>query len=252
MLSARRPAPIVPPLPFARILCAIDGSPGSGEAAHQARVLAGTHARLTFLTVGEHAVHVGGAERHIISHDPDPGRAILKAARGHDLLVLGAHGEHRLSGYRLGSTAVAALRGAPVPVLAARRPPPGAPFLSHILLASDGSPAMGPAVALAAALAHHHSAAVTLVHVGDDDRALRHELGGQASAVWAATGVEPVTLRLAGHRATRIAELARELPASLIIAGSRRLTGFPALASVSAHVSASAPCSLLVAQERQS
>jgi nucleotide-binding universal stress UspA family protein len=260
------------PAPFPRILCAVDNGRCAADTIAQALTLAGSDAELTFLTVADGrgfgparmaslrhydadlaleraraAARAAGVESSdVLRHGDDPRALILDEARHHDLLVLGTHGVHRTAGFLLGSTPVAALHHSPVPVLIARSARAGTEFPLDILLATDGSPAMGPTVVLTAALARRHGARVALLHVDHSDRAMRHELAEEAAALFAATGVEPVTIQLDGHAPSRIAEVALELPASLVITGSRLLSGVRALSSVSERTGVVAPCSVLV------
>ena len=260
------------PAPFPRILCAIDAGGSAEEAISQALTLAGSDAALTFMTVTDgrrvgatrlaslgpyaadqalerarRAARAAGVDAvELIRHGDDPRAVIFDEAPRHDLLVLGMHGEHRTSGFLLGSTAVAALHRSPVPVLIARPARVGTEFPRDILVATDGSPAMGPTVALAAALARRHDARVALLHVDHAGRDAHHELAEEATALKAATGMEPITLQLDGHAPSRIAEIALELPASLVITGSRMLTGVRAIGSVSERTGVVSPCSVLV------
>jgi len=69
-------------------------------------------------------------------------------------------------------------------------------------------------------------------------------------ALVAATGEEPLLLA-DGHPAHRtILHAAEEYGASLIVMGSRALTGVHALGSVSGRVAHTAPCSVLVMRPR--
>jgi nucleotide-binding universal stress UspA family protein len=258
--------------PFRRILCAVDNGRCAGETVAQALTLAGNDAELTFVTVTDgrgfgptrmaslgpyradqalekarRAARAAGVESsEILRHGDDARAVILKEAREYDLLVLGTHGEHRTAGFLLGSTPVAALHHSPVPVLIARPARAGTEVPRDILLATDGSPAMGTTVVLTAALARRHGARVALLHVDHADRATRRELAEEATALYEATGVEPVTIQLDGHAPSRIAEVALELPASLVITGSRLLSGVRALGSISERTGVVAPCSVLV------
>ena len=189
--ALRRVATASVPAPFPRILCAVDSGRSADEAIAQALILAGDDAGLTFISVSDgrrvgatrmaslgpyaadqslerarRAAHAAGVDAaELIRHGEDPRAVILDEARRHDLLVLGTHGEHRTSGFLLGSTPVAALHRSPVPVLIARPARVGTEFPRDILVATDGSPAMRPTVALAAALARRHDARVALLHV---------------------------------------------------------------------------------------
>ncbi len=265
-------AAVSTPTPFPRILCAVDGSHGAMHAIEQALALAGTEATVTFLSVNgdrgfgampmaspvlhsadealepaRAAAQAAGVEAElVVRHGDDPRRVILDEARNRDLLVLGTHGRHRAAGFLIGSKPLAALHHSPVPVLVARPLRAGTVFGHDNLLATDGSPAMGQIVAVTAALAQRHDSQVVLAHVRPTDQAIRHELAEEVATLIAATGDEPVVLELEGHAASRIAAMAPGLRTSLVITGSRGLTGIRALGSVSERLGMIAPCSVLV------
>jgi nucleotide-binding universal stress UspA family protein len=255
------------------MLCAVDGSRGSRQAVADALTLAaGGDVALTFVcvtdvagfgptrmaSVGPRSAEDAVAEARrragegglsaagLVRHSTDPRRAILEEAQNYDLLVMGAHGHHRAAGIVLGDAATLALHTSSVPVLLARPAPYGATFPHSILLASDGTPAMERAVALTGALARRHGARVTLAHAGGGDEATRDELTDEFLRLLEATGTQPVTEQIDGHVPGAIAELARTLPASLVVTGSRGLSGVRALASVSERTGMIAPCSVLV------
>ena len=248
--------------PFASIVCAVDGSRGAESAIEQALTLAAPDAQLMFLARAglggvarppqalepaiRLAVAAGMSTETLIRRADEVAGAILHVAGDHDLLVLGASGEDRRAGHRLGRVAIAALRHAPVPVLLARPERAGTVFPRDILLATDGSPAMRSAIDVTAALARRHDARVLLLHADHSGRAVRHELAEETVRLLEATGHEPVVVQLGGRPPERIAELAAELPVSLIVMGSRMLTGLRALGSVSARAGMTAPCSVLV------
>ena len=186
----------------------------------------------------------GVATVAVLRHGDDTRQVIFDEARAFDLLVLGTHGHRHAAGFLLGTTPVAALHRSPVPVLVARLA--RSPFPAQILLATDGSPAMAPTVEVTAALARRHGARVTLLHVNHGDDATRYELAQETAALYATTGAEPAVVELEGHAPSRIADVAREVGASLVITGSRRLSGVRALASVSERTGVIAPCSVLV------
>jgi nucleotide-binding universal stress UspA family protein len=250
------------PPPFASILCAVDGSEEAGVAAEQAVALAAPDARLTFLTVSDASslppaadalapalrtgARAGLITESLILHATDVHAAILGVAADHDLLVLGAHGRHRLPGHRLGGAAGAALYHCAAPVLVARPAPGPGGFPRRVLLATDGTPAMDETITIASALARRHRADVVLLHVGTGSHAIRHGLAEQATELLETTGSEPVTLQLDGHAPARVVETARELASTLIITGNDLRTGIRALGSVSERIAATAPCSVLV------
>jgi nucleotide-binding universal stress UspA family protein len=262
----------LPPAPFSRVLCAVDGSRHAAEAVKQAATLCGSDGQLTLLAVtdvrgfGIHrtatlgpaqaeaaladavraAQQLGVDARATLSRGVEPQTAILTKTNEHDLLVLGAHGHYRGSGYLLGSTAVMSLHSSPIPVLVAR---PDHDFPRHLLLATDGSAAMASTVDLTAALARRHDARVSIVHVDHGSRVIRHELAQEAVAILAATGTEPVIEQPYGHAPIRVAAAARDLGASLVITGSRMLSGWHVVTSVSERIAAAAPCSVLVMRQ---
>jgi len=259
---------------FASILCGIDGSRPSLEAARQAAVLAGDGAALTYVavtweqgvgatavaTVGHKRAHeslmrvrddaceLGVAAELVEDQAENAAGRLIELAAGHDLLVVGIVGHSRAGGIMIGSAATAALHRSPVPVLVARRPPPGVGFPARILLASDGTPQSDVATELAARLAARHGASVGIVAAQDLARPARHVVAEQAASIMAATGTEPVILDAPGPRHRVVAGAARDLGASLIVAGSRGLSGLPALRSTSERIAHAAPCSVLVAR----
>jgi hypothetical protein len=109
----------------------------------------GPHHADDALLEARRAAHAAGVDAvEAIRNGTDARATILEEARRFDLLVLGTHGRHRTSGVLLGSTTVAALHRSPVPILVARPPRAGTEFPCDILLATDGSPGMGPPVAV--------------------------------------------------------------------------------------------------------
>lgn len=208
----------VPPA-FRSILCAVDGSPESQEAARQAVTLAADGASLTFIAVPESGLMhddaarrvlagaVELAEREGISAASELGeldgisQAVEERSSGRDLLVVGSHGTSRREGIVWGSTASLAAHIAPVPVLVARRPPEGQSFVQRILVASDGSSDSVKAVDLAARLARDHGSTTWLVNVGEwEDPQHRHTFSEQAVDFSEVTGGEPVEWRLGESR----------------------------------------------------
>ena len=264
--------------PFARIACGVNGTRMSNVAAELAIELAAAGSTLEFLAftdargtgatlmagTGEvragaalDAVRRAAADRGVsatteLRHHPEPRRALLEAARGRDLLVVGARSGSRAGGIMLGSTATLALHAGPVPVLIARPVPGGRRLADRILVATSGSDADRHATDLAARLAAAYGGTVTLLHVeGPAGPAIRHELAVEAADVLAVTGTDPVVAVVRGHGAEPILEAAEDLDATLLVLGSRGLTGVRALASVSERVGAGARCPVLVARDPQ-
>jgi nucleotide-binding universal stress UspA family protein len=259
------------PATFEHILCAVDGSRGSKVAVEQALTLAGP-AGVTFIAVtdvrGSGAMHMatlgpqhaeealaraeaaakdaGVETSSILRHADDVRDALLEQARRYDLLVLGTHGAKRRAGVLLGDIAATALHRSPVAVLLARPAPFGNSFPAGVLLATDGSPSTHTAAEAAAGIARRHGASITLLHAGFGAPDVRRGLVEQQALLAGRTGVEPPILELPGSVAHVIVETAHDLSASLILIGSRMLTGIRSLGSVSERVGQTAPCSVLV------
>lgn len=261
------------PAPFARIVCGINGTRSSAVAVAWAIELAGVDATIEFLAFTdvrgtgptlmagtgiartEHALHAAlraAAERRVAAtaerhHHAEPRRALLERACDRDLLVVGAHLGSRAGGIMLGSTATLALHECPVPVLIARPVAGGRALGERVLVATTGSGSERRAAAIAAAVAARAGGTVTLLHLeGPAGAGVRHELALEATDVLRVAGSDPVVVTIRGHGADPIVDAAAELGATLLVLGSRGLSGVRALASVSERVGAGAPCSVLV------
>lgn len=259
-------------VPFASILCGVDGSRVAAEAARQAAILATAGGRLTLLGVdwetGEGRAARAAIAPHRLAAALEAARlearelgvsatvttlqrrnetaTLLSEAARYDLLALGAAYSSRATGMLAGSTASAAVHAAPVPVLLARRPPAAMEFPGSILAAIDGTQASAKVAATAAALARAHYARVTVV-AAPSLLPPEHERVADAIATIAdVTGAAPAVLdeHYAAHKA--IVGAAASVDAALIVIGSRGLRGVHALASVSERVAHAAPCSVLV------
>jgi nucleotide-binding universal stress UspA family protein len=180
-------------VPFRSILCGVDGSRVSAEAARQAAVLSSAGARLTLLGVGWEEARRRSAHATVEPHrlaaaletarlearalgiaptvrlveSREETSVLLTHATDYDLLVVGASSPPRATGVLAGSTATAVVHSAPVPVLLARRPPEGVNFPSAILAAIDGTPSGADVAATAAQLASAHDARVSVVASSD-------------------------------------------------------------------------------------
>lgn len=262
---------------FASVVCGIDGSPASLEAARQAALfaangelrlvsvtwttgsgptemtaLAEPRARAALEAAAMAATQLGASVATELIRDPDPAGTLLRQSSVADLTVVGTHGGSRGAGIFLGSVASHLAHTARGPVLVARRPPESRPFLSHLLLASDGSRGSSAATTLAGRIASRFGSSVTLLRVGTAPApAERRAVAVQSAELLDATGTRPTVLELEGKAPERIGETAREEQASLIVIGSRGLGGLKALGSVSERVVHAAPCSVLVARPIQ-
>jgi nucleotide-binding universal stress UspA family protein len=258
---------------FGSILCGVNGSRPSKEAARQAALLADPGSALAYVAVsweqgcGTSAVatlshaHAHGylsAARSMArelevdagvmnEHAPDIAHRLLDLSAGHDLLAIGIPGHSRAGGIVIGRVATTVLHRSPIPVLVARRPPEGVEFPAYIVLASDGTPISGAAAELTAGIAARHRSHVVIVTVHDHDAPVVHGVGDHAARIADATGTWPeiVDLRVGPpHRGVTFA--AHRLGASLIVTGSRGLSGIPALRSASERIAHAADCSVLV------
>lgn len=266
--SLREPA-------FRRILCGVDDSRPSAEAARQATVLADSGGSVEFVavcwTVGEGpravsmlnreragraltdaeraAMRSGASASARIIDARDPAQALLDEAAAFELVAVGTHTGSRASGIILGSTASTLIHKAAQPVLVARHPSAAAVFPGRILVASDGSPGSGIAARLAGRIAAVSRSDVTVVHVSDGETpTMRAELARQTAELTEMTDREPVFAEASGDAASGIVRVTEQLNAGLVVIGSRGLGGIKALGSVSERVAHRAPCSVLVAR----
>jgi nucleotide-binding universal stress UspA family protein len=226
---------------FDRVICGVDGSPESAEAARQAAVLAPPDRPLRLVTVVGEAELAGGYGRPYtlsagewqprlepalhalppgrdveiapIMHSGPPAAALVEELEreGATLVALGGHDHRRLPGILLGSVAVAVLHDAPCSVLVARLDGGRQRDLRTIAAGFDGSPAAAAALQAAGAIA---------------DR-----LGAELSVV---------------EDAPDAVETLRETQCDLLVVGSRGLHGVEALGSVSERVANTSTASVLV------
>jgi nucleotide-binding universal stress UspA family protein len=259
-------------LAFNRVLCGIDGSWAALEAVSQAVTLAAPGACIELLGLASergygpnaqallsqeramralheaqaYAAELGSEVVISLSKSASPPHALLEAARDQDLLVLASHGESRAGGIMIGDSVSRAIHESTTPVLVARRPPTETRFPARIVVGAGGPGAPQSAVVYAAFIARTHGADVVLVRVDGlthlADRALMEAWVELAEA----TGVEPVEVIAAGEPHARLVDVATREHASLVVVGSRRLTGLRSLFSTSERVAHEAPCSVLV------
>ena len=264
---------------FERIVCGVNGTRSSRVAVEQALEIAGAEGIVQLVAVTDvrgvgpyrmagtgpsrankalaearqAARATGVAVTAELRHHADPRRALVEAARGSDLLVLGGHVHSRGGGMLLGSAAVYALHAAPIPVLIARPVPSGRPLAERVLVAAAGAEGDRGAARVAAAVAARGGGSVTLLHVegprGPD--AHRH-LAEAAADAFALTGTEPVVVAVKGHAPDAVVAAAGELEATLLVLGSRSLAGLRAFASVSERVGAGAQGPVLVMRDQAS
>lgn len=192
----------------------------------------------------------------------------LASARRVELLVVGASGGGSLKQVLFGSTAASVARYADCPVLVARPSPEAGP----ILVGTDFSDSVTPALVLARAEAELRGAELVLVHSMFEPSSPLDLLGPIVASAPvppsdtvaerrdAATTTLNTLLSLHGERgralvvdddpAAALPEEAEKLEASLIVVGTHGRTGFSrvAMGSVAEAIAQRAPCSVLVAR----
>jgi nucleotide-binding universal stress UspA family protein len=255
---------------FRTVVCGIDGTSQSLEAAGQALQVADPAARYHGISAWDPypAYRAGFMAPALIKGERDHARtALLEATerfralepmlfKGRDvpsliaaivnlkaeLISVGSHGRSRAAGIVFGSVASAMAHHAPCSVLIARQPPAGS-FPGLLLHANDGSPESLDAARVAGELGARHDSTLLSLHVGDTrDEAVDE----QADVVMEESGREPVFRIEQGSPHRKIVEVADGADAGLIVIGSRGRTGLAALGSVAERVSHHAPCSVLI------
>lgn len=204
----------------------------------------------------------------VMGHGSAGAGVVLQAdERGADLVVVGSRGSSGLERFLLGSVAERVVRHAHCPVLVARPSPTD----GVVLAATDFSDPSNEAVEAAAAAARWLGTRLDLLHAVDVAPPVVVGMAVPLGATWIPIPDEEVaTMRetarkilddtlvrlgvrggshvVDGRAAPAIAEKARELPAQLVVAGTRGRTGLArlTLGSVAEQIVRDAPCSVLV------
>lgn len=246
---------------FDRIVCGIDGTPESLEAARQAERLGtpGGLLRLAAVTEVNTAVHAGFAMSHVLEEldaaareglekaiaevhpasaellAGDPVPALLDEIRRMKatLVAVGPRGHSRAAGMIVGGVATELLHNAPCSVLFAREPRFGE-FPLSVMTGVDGSPESLAALAVAEELAarfHSEHLVVTAT-------------GGKGVELEAIRALVPDVIPDPGRPAEALSDLSQEV--DLLVVGSRGLHGLKAIGSVSERVAHRAACSVLI------
>jgi nucleotide-binding universal stress UspA family protein len=262
-----------PAAPFRSVVCGIDTSPQSEEALRQAVALSAAESKLWGVSVWDPGLAMmGGIHASEVMMDlrREARQALQRAVelvprldpllvRGRevagllatvanleaDLLSVGAHGRSRAAGVLFGSVATAMAHHATCPVLIARRGGDDS-FPRLIVHATDGSAEALDAARVAGQIAAAHDSTVVTLHVADHDEDRGRGIAEGAVALIEASGREPVVRVELGSPHRRIVEVAEEAGASLVVLGSRGLSGVRALGSVSERVAQRSPCSVLI------
>jgi nucleotide-binding universal stress UspA family protein len=253
---------------FERVLVGVDRSPASAEAARQAALLTDPDGTLTVLAAWTVPPPTIGVVSPDLSHELDEDvyreaaegalalaktaitalaepasklvrgfawdELIKQATEEHaTLVVVGSHGQGRMRGILIGSTATEVVHKAPCSVLVAR--PAGERFPRRIVVGIDGSPESAAAYAVARQVAARFGSELwpVVAHGGK---------GVDKDAV--ATVVDYHHEDLPDEPVHAL--VAASADADLLIVGSRGLHGFKALGSVSERVAHQAHCSTLI------
>jgi nucleotide-binding universal stress UspA family protein len=251
---------------FDRIVCGVDGTPESLEAARQAERLRSPEGSLRLAAVAEvnTAVHAGWAMSHVLDELDASARVSLDraideipAASPHlvsgdalpslldelrqqeaTLVAVGPHGRSRAVGMLLGGVATGLLHDAPCSVLLARTPQFGE-FPASIVAGVDGSEHSLVAAAVAKSIADRFGSELLVVAATGGKRV---DLGA-IEAFPSEYVTDPRTAVAA------LVDLSNE--ADLLVLGSRGLHGPVALGSVSERVGHRAGSSVLVVRDLQ-
>jgi nucleotide-binding universal stress UspA family protein len=253
-----------------RLVCGVDGSPEGAEAVREAALLAPptggrlvlVHAVMPGFVEGLTAVVpsssaarrsggpavtpewlaraekiVGGRVRTAASAPTGPPAAVLVAEARRvraDAIVVGSHGNGRVSGILLGSVATRVIHGAECSVLVARSDA-RRPFPGSVVVGVDGSESSRRALAVAWGLADRMGVPLRSLHLAGDHggRPLPDDLG---------FAVEEIHQ----HVTPADALCARVTEVDLLVVGSRGLRGVRSLGSVSEAVAHRSPASVLI------
>ena len=260
------------PISFDRVICGVDSSPQSPEAASQMLALASPGAKLWAVSVWDPSLarHAGihsatvrselraeGVAALTRASEEFPGMTpvlvqggevagLLSAAAEEnvDLISVGSHGGRRLTGLTFGSVASAMAHHAPCSVLIARSAADDN-FPGLLVHANDGSADSLDAAQAAGVIAARHGSKVLSVSF-DDDLDRGRAVTEEATALIEGAGATAVAECRKGSPRRGLVKFAGSTQASLVVIGSRGMTGLKALGSVSERVAHRAPCSVLI------
>jgi nucleotide-binding universal stress UspA family protein len=252
---------------FERMICAVDASDESIDAARQAARL--VEGRLVLVAVAELevAAQAGFAASMVAKELEEEAREALDEARRAveaveqaesrlitgpvpaallseiereraTLLVLGTHGHGRASGILLARASTTMLHDAPCSVLIARRPADEAAFPATIAVGLDGSPASETAASVARSLAERFGSSVRQIVATGGKKVDLDALRASHADLDMSDAKPRDALVAAGEKA------------DLLVIGSRGVHGLRALGSVSERVAHQARCSVLVLRQQ--
>jgi nucleotide-binding universal stress UspA family protein len=252
---------------FERVLVGVDRSPVSAEAARQAAVLAADSSALTVLaawtlpppTIGvvspdwsyerdEGTLRAGAESAVALATSalagPSPTTKVTRgfacdvllkeaAATEATLIAVGSHGQRRMRGILMGSTATEVVHRAPCSVLVARLA--GERFPRRVVVGIDGSRESAAAYEVAVEIADRFEAELWPVVAHGGKGVDKEAVASVVDYHHEDSPTEPVQ-----------ALVTASADADLAIVGSRGLHGFKALGSVSERVAHQAHCSTLI------
>jgi nucleotide-binding universal stress UspA family protein len=249
-----------PPAEFSRVVCFVDGSPDGLEALRQAVALRAPDGELVGVVAldlglaaeaGFEATHAAAqleakaeqarddaaallAEVQIVAGRPSAALRTVAVDCRADLLAVGRHGSSRRRGLIVGSLVTEMIHDAPCPVLVARAPAGGGPWVPRTLTVGiDGSDCSLEALAVGRALAGRLGARVRLLAAKGGKRIDVDELGRLGDVELDER--RPVDALVAASEGS-----------DLVVVGCRGLHGLASLGSVSERVAHRAVSPVLV------
>jgi nucleotide-binding universal stress UspA family protein len=250
---------------FDTVLCAVDRSDESLDAARQAARLASPGGRLRLVSAIELdvAAQAGWAaasvaselegdarvaldraceaiadlhpcETQLVEGPAEPGILTQAAEDGATLICLGTHGHSRFAGILIGSLTTTLLHDATCSVLVARHVGDESAFPRSIVVGVDGSEEADRALAVAAELSDRFGSTVREI-IGTKGKNVDVDVVREARPAIEAVGTKPVDA---------LVEASKE--ADLLVIGSSGKHGVRALGSVSERVAHQARCSVLI------
>ena len=272
------------------ILCPVDFSEASGLAVRYAAELshcaqaeltvmyANSFVPPTYFTVGmieelrkQHRESLAGAEQglrefaarflpvsagavsfRVVEAHPADGIQRIAAESGADMIVMGTHGRTGVNRWLLGSVAERAIRESVIPVLTVRGAPAEPVRIKNILCPVNNSAVARRSMEFAAELASCFGANLTVLHVTQD----RAEDSIDDICAWVpAEARVHCSLRevtRSGEAAQEIISFATELPADLLVVGSRHRPFFDStvIGATTARVVRHAPCPVVTFIDR--
>jgi nucleotide-binding universal stress UspA family protein len=151
--------------------------------------------------------------------------AILNAAIGSDLIVIGSHGRSGLSLARLGSVSEGVIRNSQIPILSVQPCVPSAAVcINHILCPVNLTPLSQSALEIAFSLASHLQSRLTVMATEEGEEILADKVHATCSQIRSEHGTQCSlnTVIRKGQAADEIMAVAHEQQNDLIVLGAQR------------------------------